>query len=751
MKKKSGSILVFILVCVGVLGTMLMTFLGTTTPMRVFYNSAVPPYGFLDDSQNLHGLLELESESVKNLALRHIKNEKRLMFQRIPVIWNEDKLNDLKNLLNKTSEGYWQRAGENFIQKICGIAHSAASKKIYDQTREMYENVSDIIHLSMWSYYKMQEERIIKIISSPSFDDSKDLIGEKVLELLEELKHLNLMKDEGLKSGEIKEIQKMLNDVLGSQHPQWQEDIKFLKPGVQYKKEYMNALTEMLKPLPEERLRELIFLRKIERNLDGKTSIDANTWQEINELLSIEESLPQVDQAKKNFLNFLKEQERKFFLPNGQTQPQTSEEVRLIRTGISGMFQISIENAIEQRDSHFGDNEHLRERLLTCIDAIIPYQFRLYTDTLINSYLQDILKNKNLINKLRNSVMHYNLRMGNENYQKLKELAKNHFNEALSLEDDKDTKRLQSIFVARNTPDRNYFEIDTFAYKKNFNMESTVKVCLLDGKLPLTVKFKEEVKEVVRLIFQDQGIDEKEITLFLDDLEKLIDVLNKPDSIQASSILKKEELEYFRKIIEDFRDTKYELNVNIFQEFSSWKAIFQGKNLCAEGGILHYLGENLTFARVIDSINFYAAETFTRQALVYTLPLRPEISNQEKKAASLPISQDPTQNRQEIQKIFNYGLQVGNNYEVKLKNNKETIRKILQLLHEAKLVNFSENQDGKINVLHSYSKAVQIVASVWDKDNRFPLNRTTNYHCRVEYAGNGKSEESNTVQTIEEL
>jgi hypothetical protein len=781
-KKKKGGILLFVLVCIGIFGAMLIKFLGATTPRRIFYNSAVCSYGFLDNSQNLHGLLELESESMKNSTLAYIKGRTELMLSSVPLIWNEDALNKLRETLNNSSKRYWEMAGENFIQDFWEIAMEAQSKDSqYDKTRKMYQSVKRVSILPTWSMCKDQEELIVKNILALSSNATKKTL-ENISKLLQELERLNYSLsnpryiDERFRSTEIKEIQKILSDVFNNKRAQWQEGVINLKNESIYRnqfKEKITRLMEKLKPPQEERLKELVSLRKIEQSLAGKDSIDANTWQEIKELLSIEKSLPQVDQSKKNFL---KELEQKLY-SNGRARSQTSEEVSHIRSEILKIFQNSIKDALKQEN--FENNGSQKDGSLRQLEEDIQSEWFLNTFTSLfpnkniaanlqnwekkseeklSNDLQNILNsiNSDLVNKLKDLATAYDNRISDKNYQQVRNLVKESrdFNEILSSH--KDVNRLQSVFAMTKMAGGGTLEVDINGYKKNFNVESVVKIVMLDNKLPLTVKFKSEVKEAIGLIFQDFNIDEKEIASFWDDLEKIIDVLGKPDSIYKPGIpsrteLKEKELEYSRMIIEDFRDTKRDLDINIFREFSSWKAIFKDKDPNIEIAILHYLGASLTFANDIDSINFYAASEFVRRALVYTLPLRPEISNQQKQAANLPSSKDPETIRQEMFKIFNYGLQEGNNDPTKLRENKETIRKILQLLHEAKVANFPEDSNGDIDVLYSYSKAIRIIVLVRDKDYKIPLNRITNYHCKIEYVGNGKHGRNNTVQTIEEL
>jgi hypothetical protein len=194
------------------------------------------------------------------------------------------------------------------------------------------------------------------------------------------------------------------------------------------------------------------------------------------------------------------------------------------------------------------------------------------------------------------------------------------------------------------------------------------------------------------------------------------------------------------------------LDINIFKEFSSWKKIFQKNNREHEDSILSNLKNSLTFANDIHSINFYATPCIVQLALVHMLPLRPEINDGQKKEAGLPASNDIKKIRQEIKKIFDYGLQEGHNNPSELTKNKETIQKILRLLHEVKVANFPKNQDNDIDVFQSYSKAIGIAVHVWDKNYKLQLHRTTNYHFKIEYVGDGKSPgKNNDVQSVEEL
>ncbi|MDR1528541.1 MAG: hypothetical protein LBS22_03090 [Puniceicoccales bacterium] len=579
-----------------------------------------------------------------------------------------------------------------------------------------------------------------------------------ILERLGMLNGPNLYIGEEYKSTEIKEMQKILSEVWQDKHEPWEKQLRELEY-----EERVNGVMAKLKPPQEERLKELMSLKKIEQSLDGKTNIDPNTWQEINELLnlekSLEKSLPQADQDKKNFL---KELEQKFLSSDGQTQLQTLEEINRIGDEILKIFQNSIEDALEQGNSENGrpQDDSLLKQLEEDVIGLIQDQSRLSTNRFtglsekeLSKSLQDILDSidKDLVDKLKNLAISYNNRTSDKNYQDLRKLG--NFREILEL--DKDENRLQSVLaMIYPTASQWVFHMDDAfrGYEGNYNMRKNVIVDALDDKLPLTGKFKGEVAETIKLIFQNYGIDEKEIMPFLKDLEKVTDVLGKPVSLKHNDELRRGELEYFRTIIEDFRDTKHHLDINIFKEFSSWKQVFQNKNLDVEEGILVQLGKSLTFANGIDSINFYAASEHVRQALVYTLPLRSEISNQQKQEANLPTSKDPVVIRQEIRKIFDYGLQEGNNDQTELQENKKTIQKILKLLHEAKLVNFLENSNGEIDIYTSYTKALKINVLVWDEDYQLPLHRSTDYHCRVEYAGNGKvSLNNNTVQTVEEF
>jgi hypothetical protein len=772
---------------------MLITFLKTTTPKEIFYNGATKSYGFFNDSndsddfddlgdlQKLHGLLELETESVKNLTWAYIRNQTELMFHGRPVIWNEEALNELKETLNESPKEYWKDVGESVIEGFWKTAKEAEAADSYDKTRKMYQDASHIKDLLTWSSYKNREEAMVKTISELSFDTKTP---EKILDLLQKLQKLKSDSkfDDRYRSAEIQKIQEILEGVSGNKFTQWENEMRSLSYEMSHRKMYKEKITGLmkkLKPPQEERLEELISLKKIEQNLEDKESIDTNTWQEIKELLSMEEklekSLPQMDQTKKNFLKKLEE----LVSSNGQTQPQTFEEVNRIRNEISKIFQNSIEDALNQGNS--GNNGQSISDILKQMENDIvelAYQSRwnpnmftglfpsqnIATDSQSweeqlggksSNILQAILNSidKDLIDKLKGLATNYNNRVSGENYQKLRDFVRKNegpqFEEILTL--DKDVNRLQSVFTAISRVGDVAPKFIRFFDHKNFNMENTVVIYMLDNKFPLAVKFKDEVKEVIKLIFQKYEIDETAIASFLNDLEKIIDVLVKPDSIQSILTKEQEELEYFRAVIEDFRDTKRDLDASIFKEFSSWKKIFQGKNLNVEGNILQDLTNSLTFANGIDSINFYAANEYVRLALVYSLPLRPEISSQQKKEAKLPDSKDPKKIRQEMQKIFNYGLQEKKNNQAKLEENKKTIQKILKLLHEAKLVNFTEDKNGEIDVFHSYSKFVRIAIKVWDRDYELPLHRTTNYHCRIEYVGNGKPNNNNTVQRVEEF
>jgi hypothetical protein len=723
-------------------------FLNATTPKRAFYNNAVRSYGFLDSFQNLHGLLELESESVKNWILAQIKNERQLMFRTKPFWWHEEDLGKLKEILNRSKKEFWERAGEDFIKELWEVANEAQSKSSpYDQTRKMLHNVDKVEELrSEWFPYKKQEEAIANATLRLSFEitkrdpaNLKDTIR-NIINLLDKLNNLKF--NQRYESIEIKEIREILTKA-------WMDKYFSLKEQLRYE-EKVTRLKERLKPPQEERLRELVSLKKIEQHLNGKTSIDPNTRQEIVELLNVEKSLPQADQNKKNFLEEL---EQKFLSPNGQTQPQTSETISRIRNRISEIFQNSIKDALEQGNSknNSPQNNVLSKQLQ---EDIVGLAQRLASNGSTGLLPSDVLQNivnsidQDLVYKLKGLATAYNNRISDTNYQDL--MKERTFSEFITLSNDRD--RLQSVYGTHTKvvfiwPDLSPNNIFS-NYENNFNVDRKINVNASDSKLPLTVKFKREVKEVIKLIFQKNGIDEREIAPFLNDLEKIIDVLGSPsETLQSSS---GEELEYFRQIIEDFRDTKCDLDINIFKEFSSWKGIFANRNHL-EDSILRGLDEVLTFENGIDSINFYAANEHVQRALLCTLPLRSEITNQQKRAANLPTSDNPAVIRQEMIKIFDYGLQEGINDPLALQNNKEIIRKRLELLHDAKLVNFPVTQSGSVDVFTSYSKVMEIVVSVEDKDYEVPLHRTTNYHCKIEYAENGKVDSNNTVQVVEEF
>jgi hypothetical protein len=90
--------------------------------------------------------------------------------------------------------------------------------------------------------------------------------------------------------------------------------------------------------------------------------------------------------------------------------------------------------------------------------------------------------------------------------------------------------------------------------------------------------------------------------------------------------------------------------MQIFAEFSSWKKIFHGKDPRNEGNVLRYLADSVTFANDIDSLHFYVANEEVRLAVVHSLPLRPEISRQQKKETKFPSSKDLKALRPEIEK-----------------------------------------------------------------------------------------------------
>ncbi|MDR2776445.1 MAG: hypothetical protein LBB17_00130 [Puniceicoccales bacterium] len=832
MKKGKGSILLLVLICIGILGAMLIMFLDTTTPRRVFYNNAVRSYGFLDSSQNLHGLLELESESLKNLILAQIKNEHRLMFRCTLTIWDEDRLIELKNIFNRSQKEYWERAEGSVVKDIWELSKESESEKSdYDKKRRMLQGSSAIRNFSCWWSYKDQEERIVKDILTLSFDIiKKDFASQKdtLKSILEQLKTIdsNLSHfPKNYESMEIKEIRKILSDVWKNKNEPWEKQLR----ETEYAEKAIRLMAK-LKPPQKERLGELVSLKKIEQRLDGKTSIDPTTWQEIKDLLDIEKSLPQVDQAKKDFLEEL---EQKFLSSNRQTQLQTFEEVDRIRNEILKIFRNSIGNVLKQENfenSGPQNNTLSLKQLEEDVVGLVQNQSGLFPNRSVDLFSEEKLSNglqdtlnsikQDLIDKLKSLAKAYEDRISDKNYQdlrKLRYLEKN-------LELDNDKNELQSIAHVLFYPkekltyglSQHYDGYVIDLHEKNFNVENYINIHMLDNKLPLTVKFVMEIREAIRLIFEEFKIPETEIKPFLEDLMLVISNLHEPcksqNKMENESERKKwhelswqnlkdyaleflditvgfvdkfvdnakefinnlverrtpkistgqtesqsarqfmEELKYFYTIIEDFRDTKSNLDVSIFKEFSSWKRIFKdNKNSNVEDIILSKIGDSLTFASGIDSINFYAANKYVRLALLHTLPRRSEIKTLSKKMAGLPSSKDSKVIEEEMRKTLNYGLEKGNNDSSMLKNNKEIIQERLKLLHEAELVNFPVTQDGSLDVFSSYSKAIEIVVYVWDKDYKVPLHRTTNYHCGIEYTENGKENDNNIVQTVEEF
>jgi hypothetical protein len=612
-------------------------FLGETNPKRAFYANAVRSYGFLDRHHNLHGLLELETESVKNLALAKMRSRKELMFVSGLQIWNEPKLLKIMETLNSFNGDYWGEEDAKAIKEIWKVADKA-KREYYDQRdhiREMHSNISNVIGtLQRWSSYKNSERSIVaNILSFPENaakwkngkkdpDNTKNMLDDTI----RQLSNLNSLKDRlnfdddskewaQYGSKEFKDIKQVLVNALGGKYNQWLEQLTNLQ-------------------------------KQLDQGLEG--------------------------------------------------------------------------NAARQKD--------------------------------LSSELEGILNSVNgeLFDKLKPLATTYNNRVDKRDYKSLLSLAQSGFRETIGL--DKYKERLQSIYGAEKpgyTIHNNWLNDNSDSKGKNYNTESSATISAMDDKIPLTPKFQREVDEVVKLIFRGYN-DEATITPFLDDLHAMEAFLSGQDRGKIMNDHRKDDLRYVCMIIEDFRDTKRNLDINIFKNLASWQAIFQGaaRNKF-ENEILSKIGECLTFAKGIDSINFYAAGGYVRQAILHVLPLR--LDDNQKRKVGLPTSGDMETIRKKIQEIFEYGLQIGNNDEVKLYENKEKIQEILKLLHELKLVNFPKNIDEIIDVFMSYSKVFEFVVSVWDKDYKTPLHRKTSYICKIDYEGDAKIGGENIVKTAEEL
>ncbi|MDR1233129.1 MAG: hypothetical protein LBJ75_02630 [Puniceicoccales bacterium] len=797
MKKKKGSILLFVLTCIGILGAMLLTFLSTTTPKRAFYNNAVKSYGFLDKDQNLHGLLELESESVKNFALARVKNEHNLILSHKPRIWSEDKLDALMNALNVTTRGYWEEAGEGTIVGTRNVTLRAGSEKEeHDKTRVMVGNSSITDGFLKWGRCKRIEEGIVKSILAISLDIKqgpaglKDTIG-NILNVLGELERVNQSIDVH-QAAEIKGIKNILNGVLtgADKSKKWKDQAENVEKYLENK----NRLKEKLKDPQEERLYELVSLKEIEQRLNAKPSIDPSTWEEIKKLLEIEQRLPQeANQGKGGLLNELgvlvskapaqKPEEKsgawdKFttLISRKPTQAQTPkpekvkpEDVRLI---IQRIFEISINEALKQEDyANSRSRDDSRRQFGEDIAGLIRDQSglpsnistSLFSKEKLSESVQTIVNsiNEELVKNLKSLANTYDTRTSEAKYQRVRNLAEGGFGEILELNNSDVNndgrsarttgRRLQSIY-AMAKPEIKSWEPLGYGYsirnESNHNVEREVSIHMLDNKLPLTEKFEKEVAEAVKLIFQRHGVAEGRIAKFLSDLGTIINVLDQSGSIPGTNG-RKQELEYFCKVIEDFRDTKRNLDINIFKEFSSWREISTNGGSFDQGKVLEALDEALAFVKGIESINFYAATEDVRLALLHTLPLRIDIPKREE--VGLPTrANNPEDFRGAMRGIFGYGLTMGNNNDGNLQENNEKMLKILKWLHEAEVVNFPESNNGRLNVYSSYSKVMEIVVSVEDKEYKLPLHRTINYRCKIEYNGNAK-DDNNTVQTVKEL
>ncbi|MDR2779364.1 MAG: hypothetical protein LBB16_03735 [Puniceicoccales bacterium] len=806
MKKKNGSILLFVLTSMGILGALLIVFLGETTPKNAFYNRAVQSYGFLDKDkdQKLHGLLELETESVKNLTLANIKNLKELVFVFAPRIWNEAKLLQTMTILNKFNGNYWGQEDAQAVKAIWDITADANTRYLYDQTRFMCENASSISNtLQNWVFDKDREQEIVdKILKFSTqlnqrpginnFDGMKKMLKDIIGQLNGVSTQQNRLDEKGWilpehKSKEIIEIQRTLSSVLGEKYEQWQNDIKSVQDEIA-NQENLIGVIQKLKPPQNERFQELILLQKIEQQIEGilaqgvkdETSIDRATWQEIEKLLAVEANLPgNQDPDKDDFLRELEKKRKDSTSWFGR--PKYSEsDLKYIRDGLLKTLQNSMvdalntdststpeENALlqqmaentansDQNQSEFWSifSRHLSE-LFSAADLKTSLEsWQKESMEKSSKALEDVLNsiNKDLFDEIHRLATDYNNRVSNNDYQALKSLARTGFNEALTENNAKD--RLQSIYFANLSPTSNFdnywvHNINSYVDGRNYNIVSDVSVDMLDNKIPLTPKFRKEVEEVIRLTFRAYGISEETIKPFLDDIAKIITAL----SIEGNTKMPEKELEYCHMIIRDLWDTKRTFDVNVFKEFFSWQNIFRDQQIEGiESNILFNLGSRLTFAKDIDRIDFYAADNSVRQAILHVLPLRSEISNQQKTKAGLPTSGNMETIRQTLAGIFRFGLTYGNNNTNELQANNEQIQEILQLLYESGIVNFPETDDGRIDVFSSYGRAIKVAVSVWDKDYKPSLFRTTNYACKIDYGGNGKKAKGhNTVQMVEEF
>jgi hypothetical protein len=691
-------------------------FLGETNPKRAFYESAVRSYGFLDRHHNLHGLLELETESVKNLALAKIRSHKELMLVSGLVIWDEPKLLEVMKALDRFDGNYWGKEDAKAIKEIWKVAYEANKyHNQHDQTRIMHKHARRAEEtLQKWSTYKNTERGIIANILSLSENADKWKNGKKdpdntkkiLDDTIRQLSNLNSLKgelnfDDDSKewaqygSKEFKEIKRVLVNVLdkNKKYEKWRESLTKLK----------ERSDKLHKQLTDSKQQSEYFKLRLDE------------WKQKLTDLQKQSKKPPSNQDSED---------------NAAREKELSEEIEKL-SGKIKEAKASIKTLSEQIEMSSAELKNVSKDLESILNAVI----------------------KELFNKLQKPSIAYNRRIEDANHVALRDLAQNGLQEFLIHNIYKN--RLQTIYEAgepKRAINNDWLNDNPNGEGKNYNTEGNVKIYILDNKIPLTPRFQREVDEVVKLIFSEYKIDETTITPFLNDLHAIEAFLSGQNREKIMNDNSEDDLRYVCMIIEDFRDTKRNLDINIFKNLASWLTIFQGaaRNKF-ENEILSKIGECLTFAKGIDSINFYAAGGYARRAILHILPLRSEIGNDRKRDLGLPTSKDMETIRKKIKEIFKYGLQIGNNDEVKLYENKEKIQEILKLLYELKLVNFPKNIDGIINVFESYSKVFEFVVSVWDKDYKTPLHRKTSYICKIDYEGDAKKGGENIVRTVEEL
>jgi hypothetical protein len=297
--------------------------------------------------------------------------------------------------------------------------------------------------------------------------------------------------------------------------------------------------------------------------------------------------------------------------------------------------------------------------------------------------------------------------------------------------------------------------------RHNNRLDVEVGIFPMDDKIPFTEKFGPEIVKVVELVFKEEGISDlsamkitEPMKIFLDKTAYTTGRVNTMQPEDRAAFL-----------------IAGMIGVEAFTGAKSWDSIFNG-DTAKERRVLKTLGESLAFSTDVEAVNFFVANKYVRKAICeeFCKKFRHEVELLAKNAnveldalmasqVNPPATGVKAATSPRIQGEFafdrNWNLLLAHDVSDDdiTRAKKDLNAKLLQLMCEKIAADKDTNPNdvsfgndkpyqvrtgGKIFMLHdgvdafmSYSKAIEIVVHMWDKDLKTVINKISRRPIKV--------------------